>query len=262
MENAEAILKLLLDEDPEINAVIAKQLQANRELHDAVCELADRNDQWPRALIDIALIDDSSDLIKQFAACTDLEEGMCLLPLLDNPKRNCKTQSHDSLTAIAERCGNLNSAFDIAHLLCSEYGFSGDRIDYYDPRNSYLPDVLQRRVGLPIVLTALWLIICRRRNVEAYAVAVPGHVYGACNGLYIDLYDGARLISDNELHLHFQGYPEEAIQSFLEPATDRSLLQRMARNLVNSYHRLGDNMRAAVALRLCASKPTDNEYQH
>ena len=260
MADAEAVYKLLLDDDPDTNAVIAKQLQANRELHQAVCALAAHHDQWPQALIDIALLDDSADFIAQFATCTDLEGGMCLLPLLDNPKRNDQEQSRIALNAIAQRSANLDSAFDIAHLLCSEYGFSGDRIDYYDPRNSYLPDVLQRRVGLPIVLTALWLIICRRRKIDAYAVAVPGHVYGACNGLYIDLYDGARLISDNELHLHFQGYPDEAILSFLEPATDRALLQRMARNLVNSYHRRGDNMRAAVALRLCASKPSDTDY--
>ncbi len=259
MSEAESVFKLLQDNDPSINSVIARQLQADKDLREAVCHIANERALWPQTLIDVNLLEDSSDVIARFAQCQDLETGMCLLPLLDNPGRECLEECRQALDGIAARGENLESAFDLAHLLTSEFGFSGNSNDYHDPRNSYLPDVLQRRVGLPIILTAIWLLICRRRHCEAHAIAVPGHVYGSYNNIYIDLYDGARLISDNELHLHFQGYPDEAIAVFLEPASDRVLLQRMARNLVNSYHKNGDSLRAAVALRLCASKPSSSE---
>ncbi len=260
MSEAESIYKLLQDNDPDINAALVKQLQADHDLRDAVWELAEQEDQWPPTLLDLLLMEDSADLIGRFAQCQDLETGMCLLPLLDNPRRDCIKECKEALDGLAVHAKNLESAIDVAHLLTSEFGFSGDRIDYHDPRNSYLPDVLQRRCGIPIVLTAMWMLICRRIDINANAIAVPGHVYGSYNDLYIDLYDGARLISENELHLHFQGYPEEAIIEFLLPATDRILLQRMARNLVNSYHQRGDSLRAAIALRLCASKPSSNEF--
>lgn len=260
MSQAESVFKLLQDEDPDTNAVIAQQLQQDFELRDAVLSLAEENDQWPRILLDLMLMEDSADLISRYAQCDDLETGMCLLPKLDHPRRECLAECRSALDGLAEQAGNLESAIDIAYLLTTAFGFSGDHLNYHDPRNSFLPDVLERRCGLPIVLTAMWILICRRLDRDAAAIAVPGHVYGTCNELYIDLFDDARLISDSELNLHFQGYPDEAVKSFLEPASDRNLLQRMARNLVNSYHQRGDSLRAAIALRLCASKPGTSDF--
>src|SRR5678815_4245262 len=56
-----------------------------------------------------------------------------------------------------------------------ELGFRGNSADYYDPRNSFLNEVIDRRTGIPISLAIVMLEICRRANVEANGVSFPGH---------------------------------------------------------------------------------------
>src|SRR2546421_3705539 len=63
----------------------------------------------------------------------------------------------------------------LSRYLFHEQGFEGDRRDYYDPRNSYLNDVLIRRVGLPISLSILAIGVGTRAGLEVCGVGLPGH---------------------------------------------------------------------------------------
>src|SRR5439155_20418250 len=74
--------------------------------------------------------------------------------------------------------GREGAASQIAHLnrlLFEEMGFRGNREEYYDPRNSFLNDVLDRRVGIPITLSAVYLEVGRRIGCRLAGVAFPGH---------------------------------------------------------------------------------------
>ena len=59
--------------------------------------------------------------------------------------------------------------------LFDELGFSGNRENYYDPRNSYLNDVLERKMGLPITLSVVYMSIGRRLGMPLFGVGLPGH---------------------------------------------------------------------------------------
>lgn len=59
--------------------------------------------------------------------------------------------------------------------LFGELGFAGNRENYYDPRNSYLNDVLDRRTGLPITLSVVYIALGRRLNLPINGVGLPGH---------------------------------------------------------------------------------------
>src|SRR5437762_14026311 len=73
-----------------------------------------------------------------------------------------------------------DSALDTIHrintVLFDTYGFRGNADDYYDPRNSFFNDVLDRRLGIPITLSALYMEVARRLNFPIAGVGMPGHV--------------------------------------------------------------------------------------
>ena len=72
--------------------------------------------------------------------------------------------------------------------LYTEQGFRGNREDYYDPRNSYLNEVLERRLGIPITLSLVYLEVARRAGIEAAGISFPGHFLLKCIG------DGERVV--------------------------------------------------------------------
>jgi regulator of sirC expression with transglutaminase-like and TPR domain len=69
----------------------------------------------------------------------------------------------------AERAARLN------HILFVEAGFAGNRTDYYDPRNSYLSDVLDRKTGIPITLAVVYMEVARRLGLDVRGISFPGH---------------------------------------------------------------------------------------
>jgi regulator of sirC expression with transglutaminase-like and TPR domain len=74
----------------------------------------------------------------------------------------------------AERIARLN------RFLFVECGFRGNRDDYYDPRNSYLNEVLERRTGIPISLSAVYLAVGRRLGLDVRGISFPGHFLVKC----------------------------------------------------------------------------------
>jgi regulator of sirC expression with transglutaminase-like and TPR domain len=148
-------------------------------------------------------------------------------------------------------------------------GFAGDETSYYDPRNSLLPDVLDRRVGIPISLALVYAEIGRRRGVEVRGVGFPGHFLAAVTGgghapVLVDPFFGGQILDEPRL----QGLLSRvAAQTGQDPATwnvgelvrfasGREILQRWLTNLRGIYLGRGDHARALVVLdRLLALAP-------
>jgi regulator of sirC expression with transglutaminase-like and TPR domain len=134
--------------------------------------------------------------------------------------------------------------------LFDELGFSGNTDNYYDPRNSYLNQVIDRRTGIPISLAILYMEFGRRVGLQLEGVSFPGHflVRLSVRGgvLVIDPFSGGVPQSENELRERLQRViPEGAAQGvpvaelpldqFLEPASKRQILSRLLRNLKGIY---------------------------
>ncbi len=134
--------------------------------------------------------------------------------------------------------------------LFDDLGFSGNAGNYYDPRNSFLNEVLDRRTGIPITLSVLYLELGRRIGLELEGVSFPGHflvrlrVRGAM--LVLDPFSGGEALSETDLRERLQrvipegaagGVPVEALplDPFLEPANKRQILARLLRNLKGIY---------------------------
>ena len=129
--------------------------------------------------------------------------------------------------------------------LFEELGFSGNQGDYYDPRNSYLNDVLDRKLGIPLSLGIVQIELGRRLGVPLEGVSFPGHFLVRMpveDGLLVlDPYHQGRSIDADELklrakpHLGGQDIDDHQLLQILEPASNRSILMRMLRNLKGVY---------------------------
>lgn len=151
-------------------------------------------------------------------------------------------------------------------LLFDELGFSGNQSDYYDPRNSYLNDVLDRKLGIPISLGLLQIALAQGLGLDMRGVSFPGHflVSLPVDGglLVLDPYHRGRSVDLAELkararpHLGNQDVQDEQVRSLLAPATNRAILARMLRNLKALYAERDDFDRALrCADRLVALEP-------
>ena len=142
----------------------------------------------------------------------------------------------------------------LATYLFVERGFVGNSIDYGDPRNSFLDDVLDRRLGLPITLSVLMLEVGRRVGLELDGVGMPGHfIVRAGDGVFFDPFHGGERLDDDSCRTRFEMTQGDALflPAYLDPVGSRAILARMLANLVRSFvTRDPANAVWAVRLRL------------
>ncbi|MGB6554219.1 MAG: tetratricopeptide repeat protein [Candidatus Binataceae bacterium] len=143
----------------------------------------------------------------------------------------------------------------LSHFLFEQKGFQGNRDEYSDPRNSFLNDVLERRKGIPITLSVIYLEIGRRLGLNLYGISFPTHFLVKAvderGELVIDpFYDGAILSLEDiraRLAENF-GQPVELHPAMLRPIGARATLARMLVNLKIIYLAASDWSRALSAL--------------
>lgn len=145
-------------------------------------------------------------------------------------------------------------------------GFEGDRTTYHDPRNSLLPEVLRRRLGIPITLAVVAMEVGRRSGVSLLGVGMPGHflVRPADDAdRFLDVFaGGAELDRDGCRTTFSQIHPGQPWDDrYLAPVDGRAIVARILANLANSYRRSGDRRSLASVLELRAHVPglTDRE---
>ena len=135
------------------------------------------------------------------------------------------------------------------YYLFNELRYCGNIDDYYDPRNSYLNEVMERRTGIPITLSIVYLEIGRRIGLNLKGVSFPGHFLVKLSvkrgELVLDPFTGGEAQSEADLRQRLaqvlpSGQAERAkLEQYLEPATPRQIIARVLRNLKNIYLQTG-----------------------
>ncbi|HVI25210.1 MAG TPA: SirB1 family protein [Xanthomonadaceae bacterium] len=154
--------------------------------------------------------------------------------------------------------------------LFDEVGFSGNQTEYYDPRNSYLNQVFERRLGNPISLAMVQMEVARRLGMPLDGISFPGHFLVRLpvgdSVLVMDPFNRGRPLDVEELrqrakpHLGGETPDDEALFRILHPATHRAMLMRMLRNLHAVYAERDDWERAVrCADRLLKLAPDNAE---
>jgi regulator of sirC expression with transglutaminase-like and TPR domain len=186
----------------------------------------------------------------------DLAEGALWISAEDNPELDVAAALTrlDALAAeLAPRLEALpgGPGADLARLealrafLFEEKGFAGDCEEFYDPANSYLDRVLERRRGVPLTLAIVMMEVGRRVGVPLLGVGFPGHFlvrHARHLDLLLDPFAGGRLVGPEECRMILAGvcgglpfHPR-----LLRPVTHRCMLQRLLNNLRAIHQARGD----------------------
>jgi regulator of sirC expression with transglutaminase-like and TPR domain len=143
----------------------------------------------------------------------------------------------------------------INHYLYEELGFIGNRLDYYDPRNSFLNDVLERRTGIPITLALVYLEIAKRIGFPMVGIGMPGHFLIRPDfedvGIYVDPFDRGEVMFPEDCQQRLEqiyNRPVELRSEFLQPVCSRQFLARMLSNLKGIYFSRQDVKKALAAI--------------
>jgi regulator of sirC expression with transglutaminase-like and TPR domain len=160
---------------------------------------------------------------------------------------------------------NADSVLRLGEYLFGQLGYAGNQRNYSDARNSYLHTVIDRRLGIPITLSVLFVEVARRRNLRAFGVGLPGHfIVGApdpavADGvLYLDPFNHGNVMSVDDCRDRVARSGVEFDSAFLQPVGPRYILTRMLHNLKNAHAQAGDIVLAAHSVeRLLALHPDD-----
>ena len=152
----------------------------------------------------------------------------------------------------------------LREVLGEEERFRGNADAYYDPRNSFLNEVLERRLGIPITLGVLYIEVAARAGLRLDGVGFPGHFLvkyaGGAREVFVDPFHGGEILSADDCLARFRerapGLTLEA--RHLAAVGPRQILGRMLHNLKKIYVEAGDDVRALwVVDRLLILAPDD-----
>jgi regulator of sirC expression with transglutaminase-like and TPR domain len=185
----------------------------------------------------------------------DLEKNALLIaryayPSLDTDAYTQKLE--EMATEVRERMGRRVSGEEavktLNRYLFSEQGFRGNTKNYYEADNSYLNRVIDRRMGIPISLSTIYLLIGRRLGLPLNGIGMPGHFLVKFESerykIFIDCFNAGALLSEKDCgrFLVQAGYGFE--EKYLQRSSNRTLLIRMLKNLIAIYSKLDDHVKA------------------
>lgn len=150
-------------------------------------------------------------------------------------------RSVDGVRRSPDALGRLHR---LREYLFVEQGFTGNRDDYYDPRNSFLNDVLDRRQGIPITLSLVLMEVGKRLGLAIEGIGLPGHFIAGArlddSQILLDPFNGGALVTPEEceeLVGSVVGRPVTLRPEHYAPMSGRQLLTRMLANLKGAYWR-------------------------
>jgi regulator of sirC expression with transglutaminase-like and TPR domain len=249
-----ALIHLLGDDDIKTAQIARKTLlEARHDAEPYLEEARDSMDPHVRtrvySILERLRLDELGSRFEQFSsmpsAWLDLEEGAFLIAesgypninrahyrdMLDNMAAQFKARvDEQGLTKGRELIEALNDYF------FNELGFTGNHTTYYDPDNSYLNQVLDRRIGIPISLSMVYLLIARRLRIPVVGISMPGHFLLQYNdSLFIDAFQKGQLLNRGECVQYLMNNGFGFHPAYLSPTPTRFMLVRMLTNLIQIY---------------------------
>jgi regulator of sirC expression with transglutaminase-like and TPR domain len=145
----------------------------------------------------------------------------------------------------------------VNNTLFSDLGFTGNEENYYDPDNSYLNRVIDRRTGNPINLCLLYLLVGRRLQLPLAGIGLPGHFlcrYQSSSAeIYIDAFNHGKFLTKADCVQYLLQSSFTPREDYLAPLSPRRILRRICANLHQIYQKLGQAEEVTRLHRYCVA---------
>ncbi len=252
----EALIRLLRDNDPETVRLVKEQLKESGEdqipaLQELLCEadpcVCNHAREVLSAISGRTADGEFSLLCHFFGDGIDIEQSCWALARALHPGLSTLAFEHklnvwgrEFLVSISGAVSNRERVLRLAAFFAGELEFRGNGENYYCDRNSLLPRVIETRMGIPLSLTLLTMMIGSRAAMKIDGINLPGHFIARHGEVFFDPFHRGRILSrtDVEAILFRQGL--ELRDEHLQPASPREILVRMLANLLYVYDLQGD----------------------
>jgi regulator of sirC expression with transglutaminase-like and TPR domain len=277
-----ALASLLADDSPSVLAKVRRALESSgRESNPALERAAASDDARLRARARGILMQRARRAARRrfvrYASRTDLdlERALLLLARIHAPGLDPRPYSRalDAMAAeVAKRAAgrrsthatratrapsesdDLERALVLSEYLGKELAFGGSRGEFHHPDNVHLHRAIERRAGVPLTLSAIWVFVARRAGIRAAFVPLPGHVmvrlYGGSRCAIVDPYHQGRKRTEAECKTYLEKHGITLNSGSFREVPDAVLLRRQIGNLARSaeIRRLPGEARAMTAL--------------
>jgi len=247
-----ALTSLLADDSPTVLAEVRRALELAGTASSSALERAARSDDARvRARARAILLDRARRIaMRRFLRHAvrpdlDLERALFLLGRVHAPDLDPRPYSRalDAMASeVAKRAakagGELERALVLSDYLGGELRFGGSRGPFHHPDNIHLHRAIERRAGVPLTLSAIWVFVGRRAGIRAGFVPLPGHVmvrlYAGSRSAIVDPFHEGRRRTEAECKSYLQKHGIAVSPGSFREAPDAALLRRQVGNLVRS----------------------------
>lgn len=259
-----ALIRLLSDEDDRIVQTISGKLidigpSAVPLLQEAEIEQPEMGDRIVSILEEIRGGKLEDELVEQASRPDDamsLETGAFIVaryayPALDvsRYREQLDTMAREVRDRIGPRASGEETVNALNRYIFTEQGFKGNTKNYYEFENSYINCVIDRRVGIPISLSVLYLLIGQRLALPLFGIGMPGHFLVKYESdrykIFIDCFNGGALLTEKNCarFLTEAGYGFD--DKYLQKSPTRAILSRMLKNLLSVYSKMDEPVKTA-----------------
>jgi regulator of sirC expression with transglutaminase-like and TPR domain len=261
----ESLIYLLEDPDPEVQLGVKKRFE---ELGEHAVPLLDQfrsesiHDSEIKTINEIIYNITIGSLMEDYAGLIDmgihdlraLEKAVLMLSRLGNPTMRVEEYTK-KLDILARQIGSdiaytpsLQEKMQILlQFVFRELRFRGDSKDYHNPENAFIDRVIDRRKGLPIMLSLVVLFLARRLSLPFYGVNMPIHfmlMYEThSQQVLIDPFDGGTIVTYDQCYYFLKKNGIEPRPEHLDKTTEKEILSRCIRNLIHSYGKSNQDRR-------------------
>jgi regulator of sirC expression with transglutaminase-like and TPR domain len=259
-----ALIRLLSDDNERIVRTISDRLveivdSAVTLLQEAEIEQPEMSRRIAEVLDEIRgtrLEEDLQELSTWPDERIDLEAGAFMIARYAYPGLDAQayaSQLDAMASEIKDRMGSRVSGEEavkmLGRYLFTEQGFRGNTKNYYEADNSYLNRVIDRRTGIPISLSTLYLLVGRRLGLPLVGIGMPGHFLVKFESerykMFVDCFNGGALLTEKDCarFLMQAGYGFD--EKYLARSSTRAILVRTLKNLAAIYHKLDETVKEA-----------------
>ncbi|HET6677838.1 MAG TPA: transglutaminase-like domain-containing protein [Nitrospira sp.] len=257
-----ALIRLLADEDEKIVQTISGRLidigpSAVPLLQEAEIEQPEMAERIASVLEEIRggkLEDELITLAALPDDRMDLEHGSFLIARYAYPgldvaaySRQLDEMAQEVRDRIGPRASGEETVKTLNRYLFTEQGFKGNTKNYYEVENTYLNRVIDRRTGIPISLSIVYLLIGKRLRLPVHGIGMPGHFLVKYESdrykIFVDCFNGGALLTEKNCQrfLTEAGYGFD--ERYLQHSPVRAIISRMIKNLLAIYVKVGDPIR-------------------